>query len=611
LLLRENNEFRKQLDDRYHYILVDEYQDTNLAQYTIVRALSIDNPNLSVTGDPDQSIYAWRGADIANILEFEKDYPEVHVVRLEQNYRSTQNILSVADQLISNNVYRKEKSLYTDNPAGEPVRMVRYNSGQEEADDIARQIGDMIRQGLREPNDFAILYRTNALSRALEHAFHEHGVPYQIVNGVEFYQRKEIKDVMAYLHLLNNPRDDVAFSRVVNVPARGLGKKSLALLRDHALRGAMPLMEACKQVADIAGLTPKARKSFAKFAGIVDGLSEVMEKPVEAIVGRVLMDSGYRDALADSSSEEDMQRLANVEELVTAAKLFDDNFEEGGRLEAFLERTALVNETDAWDNESNKVTLMTLHAAKGLEFPVIYVIAAEQGILPHERAREDIRQREEERRLLFVGITRAKDHLQLSLAKQRAYRGRHRRTVPSEFLVELPRAHMDCFGMDPLVSYGGVRPSDAMDGTDPSLDFEPQEDGLDEIANEWAQTEWDQSQSDEVVFDVGANDDAKQSKTPTAPVLTAADLMGDAGQSNESNESDDSPDNGGAEAGRPSPEQFELGMLVKHPDYGPGRVIALSGRSDKRQATIQFLQPPEKHEFILRFSELRPLRKSK
>ncbi len=616
ILLRENQAFRQSLDAYHQFILVDEYQDTNLAQYTIARALSIDYPNLAVTGDPDQSIYGWRGADITNILEFEKDYPNVRVVRLEQNYRSTANILSVADQLISNNTKRKEKSLYTDNADGQPVRLMRYSNGQEEADDIARQISDLVQQGSRQPRDVAVLCRTNALTRALEHALHAHQVPYQIVNGLEFYQRKEIKDVMAYLHLLNNPCDDVAFSRIINIPARGLGKKSLGLLRDHALRHAVPLMTACREAQDISGLQTRARKSFAQFVTTMDGLADVADKPIEAMVGRVLMDSGYRDALTHSNSEDDDRRLANIEELVTAARLFDESPEGDNSLDAFLERASLVNETDAWDEDDNRVTLMTLHAAKGLEFPVVYIVAVESGVLPHERAREDPMQREEERRLFFVGITRAKEHLQISLTQYRAYRGRSGTRVPSEFLVELPRAHMDCYGLGPTTGYGSVtaqpqaypsRPS-AAEGFDDSIDIPPTDAMTDEMADEWSQAEWDQAQHEEPVFDVSdpeatahatASDPIpSDAGTPSAPVVSAADLLRDDQDDVESSH----PDRGAY-------DDFELGMLVSHPEYGPGRIIALSGRAEKRQATIQFLRPPSRREFILHYSDLQPMGK--
>ncbi len=614
LLLRDNAELRSSLDERYQYILVDEYQDTNLAQYTIVRGLSIDHPNLSVTGDPDQSIYAWRGADIKNILEFERDFPEVKVVRLEQNYRSTKHILNVADQLITNNQYRKQKSLFTDNDKGEPVRLVRYEDGREEADDIARQIGDCIREGTHRPKHFAILYRTNALSRNLEHALHDYGVPYQIVNGVEFYQRKEIKDVMAYLHLINNDRDEVAFLRVVNTPPRGIGAKSLGRLREHANAHHLTLLESAAEATNIEGLTKRAANSLHKFAKIFEGLSQVAGDPVEGVVGRVLMDTGYKDHLADSQSEEDQQRLANIEELLTAAKQFDDRYEDGGTLEEFLEQAALVNDTDAWDAETDCVTLMTLHAAKGLEFPAVYIMAVEQGILPHERSRDDPFQMEEERRLLFVGITRAERNLQLSLTEHREYRGRHRRSVPSLFVMELPRADMECYGTDPatyLARHEGQQ--------DEAVDDYAQ--AFDDLADEWAQhadqSNVEQSFSeaadadadagfDPFEGDIDQSDPSEPRKSDSenrkvAKMTTAAEML----------RADDSHDGIDPPAPEPfepiPPEDYSLGMLVKHPQYGPGKVMALSGKENKRTATIQFLNPPEQRKFRLAFCELQPV----
>ncbi len=583
MLLTQNVDLRVELDELYRFILVDEYQDTNLAQYTIARALSITHPNLAVTGDPDQSIYAWRGADINNILEFERDYPHVVVVRLEQNYRSTKRILRVADQLISNNVLRKAKSLFTDNPEGQPVRLVRYEGGNEEAEDIARQISDAIRNDELRPKDVAILFRTNALTRNFEHALREYLVPYQVVNGVEFYQRKEIKDVLAYLHLINNPRDEIAFLRVINTPQRGIGKKSLQYLRDHARRHRLSLFEAARTARSIEGLTGRAAKALEKFVAMFDKLVLVAAEPVEAIVGRVLMDTGYRDHLKDSTAEEDQQRLANVEELVTAAKQFDDRFEEGAQLEEFLEQTSLVSDTDVWEAEDDKVTLMTLHAAKGLEFPAVYIVAVEQGILPHERSREDPKQLEEERRLLFVGITRAQHHLQLSVTHARHYRGQYRYSVPSPFLMELPREEMECFGTEP-----SLLPSQR------AYERDRQANQLDEFAQEFAETEHlARAAADEFLLHSSMPDEAEDDP-PAVNVMTAADMLGD------------QPER--AAAADVSPDVFALGMLVTHPQLGPGKVIALSGRGPKRVGTIQFLQPPAQKKFCLAFSPLRPVR---
>ncbi|HEV7223397.1 MAG TPA: UvrD-helicase domain-containing protein, partial [Pirellulales bacterium] len=342
LLLRSNPELRETLDARYRYILVDEYQDTNLAQYAIVRALSVNYPNLSVTGDPDQSIYGWRGANLSNILEFEKDFPEVNVVRLEQNYRSTRRILHMAAELIAHNKRRKEKGLFTENVEGRPVRFVSYPSGHDEADQIAAQIAEDIHAGRRRPRDFAVFYRTNALSRSLEFSLRSAGVPYQMVNGVEFYQRKEIKDVLGYLMLLGNPRDDQAFFRVVNTPPRGIGKTTLQRLAEHASRYGLTMLEAARESGLVESLPKKAAVAAAKFVAMFDRLGEAAMRPVEEILGLVLSESGYSEHLIESGLEEDQERLANIEELLTAAREFDEQTPGEGHLEEFLEQVCLV-----------------------------------------------------------------------------------------------------------------------------------------------------------------------------------------------------------------------------------------------------------------------------
>ncbi|MCA9155508.1 MAG: UvrD-helicase domain-containing protein, partial [Planctomycetales bacterium] len=455
VLLRDNPELRSQLDERFRYIMVDEYQDTNSVQYAIARLLSIDHPNLAVTGDPDQSIYGWRGASINNILNFDRDYRGAKVVRLEQNWRSTPNILRVADELIRRNVRRKEKTLWTDRPEGRPVRLLTYPSGRDESDDIVRRISQAVASGQRRYRDFAIFYRINALSRALENSLRAAGVPFQIVGGLEFYQRKEVKDVLAYLQLLNNPRDDVAFARVVNTPTRGIGAKTIQRLAEHGRRYQLSMLEAAREAGLIESLSKRAAVMVAKFVSIVDRMSVgLASSTVEETMARVLDESGYRHSLEMSDSEEDYDRLANVEELITAAREFDLQHAEDGGLDAFLEQVALVNETDNLAGEVDQVTLMTLHAAKGLEFPVVFIVALEQGLLPHEYSSNDPDQLEEERRLLFVGITRAEEELSLSTANYRSFRGEWRAAVPSEFLMELPRAEME-LSESSFSDYGG------------------------------------------------------------------------------------------------------------------------------------------------------------
>ncbi|MEX2176917.1 MAG: UvrD-helicase domain-containing protein [Pirellulaceae bacterium] len=572
-LLRENPEIRARLDDRYRYILVDEYQDTNLAQYAIVRALAIDHPNLAVTGDPDQSIYGWRGANLSNILEFEKDFPQVKVVRLEQNYRSTKAILRVADELIRHNVRRKEKDLFTDNPEGARVRLACYPTQWDEADDIAAQIAAQIRDGRRRARDFAVFYRTNALSRQIEHALRDHVVPYQIVNGLEFYQRKEIKDVLAYLHLLNNPRSDVALLRIINVPTRKIGKASVHKLADHARQQGIPLLDAARQAGLIGELGKAASVAIARFVAMFDRLGEAIHVPVEEIVGRVLTETGYREVLENSESEEDEERLANIEELLTAAREFDIKHPSDNSLEQFLEESSLVADSDAWESEIDRVTLMTLHAAKGLEFPGVFIVACENGLLPHERSMHDEEKLEEERRLLFVGITRAREELQLSYAQYRSFRGLTSPTVPSPFLMELPRSEMEL--------------SDTASSRRTTPDWEA---GFEPAAHQDAEDVSQLAGEDEFSQDI---DQARPTGKRAAPVLTSglitgADLLGQQTRP------------------RVSPNVFTHGMVVDHPQYGSGTIVALSGEGPKRNAVVRFFGDAGERSFRLAFSPLVP-----
>jgi DNA helicase-2/ATP-dependent DNA helicase PcrA len=472
---------------------VDEYQDTNMVQYIIVRALSIDHRNLSVTGDPDQSIYGWRGANINNILDFEKDFPDTTIIRLEQNYRSTPQILTVADSLIVHNVLRKEKKLITGNPPGMPVRLTRCGDQKEEAESIAQEIADELQRGHRKASDYAICYRMNALSRNFEHALRSRKIPFQLVRGLEFFKRKEIKDVLAYLRVIFNPSDTVSLERIINEPPRGIGKTTMQKLSDRAAQLGLPTMEVMRDIANFSNVTAKTKKAITQFVQMMDRLSEMsaQEYPVASLIEAVLRDSGYRKHLMQSESEEDQERLENIEELLTVAHEFDEREADGrfvtadGRrqtaekrrkgdavmsssdsentgdavvsslppsavrrlpsaqqqssLEEFLEQAALVSDVDALDQDVDRVSLMTMHAAKGLEFPVVYIVAIEESILPHDRSTHEPMQLEEERRLFFVGITRAEEALRLSRAERRDFRGSFGMTaISSRFLFELP-----------------------------------------------------------------------------------------------------------------------------------------------------------------------------
>jgi DNA helicase-2/ATP-dependent DNA helicase PcrA len=437
LALKNDPDMRAELDSRFRFVLIDEYQDTNKAQYAIARGLSVDNPNLCVVGDPDQSIYKWRGSDIRNILDFEHDFPDARVITLDRNYRSTKRILQAASHLIAHNKQRKPKDLVTENPEGKRVTVLTYESGIDEAEGIVRRIREVVASERHTFRDFAIFLRINALSRTLESAFVKQRVPFQIVRGLAFFERKENRDVLAYLRLMLNPKDDISFLRVVNEPTRGIGKVTLEHLRRYAEPREISLLEAAAQVDKVANIKGKAANALREFARMMFELSKLADAQPDEVLRQVLDRSGYRLSLKESRETEDQERLANIEELITAAKQFAD--EDNGRTVAdFLENITLASDVDAWDEKQDCVSVMTLHAAKGLEFPVVYMLAVEQGLLPHDRSlnRED--ELEEERRLAFVGMTRAKEELNLSHARLREFRGQTLYAVPSMFLDELP-----------------------------------------------------------------------------------------------------------------------------------------------------------------------------
>ena len=589
-LLRDNPELREGLDMKYSYMMVDEYQDTNRAQYQLIRLLNHSVQNLAVTGDPDQSIYGWRGANISNILDFEKDYPQVEVVRLEANYRSTKSILRVADQLIENNVRRKKKSLFTENEDGKAVRLVAYPSPQDEAADIADSIALAIQKGDRRAKDFAILYRTNWLSRSFEHMLRQCGVPYQVLNGHEFYQRKEIKDIVAYLHLLNNPNDSVAFERVVNIPSRKIGKVTLTRLQRHARDNSMSMMEAARNCKDIESVKTAVSKRILGFVELIDKLSKEVGDEVEPVIRNILAQTGYRDWLTEDGSEEAYERAGNVDELVVAAQEFDNEHPEDGGLGRYLEQAALVSDTDVWESDANYVTMMTMHAAKGLEFPCVYIVGLEDGILPHERSTGNDDEVEEERRLLFVGITRAEKELQISRCLNRFRRGSYWPAIPSRFLVELPRGEMEVIG--PQHQQAGMTADDlqrAIDAMD--ISNETHYEDLPDI---------DIHSSDAVKAVTGGNlfddsDDAEEKQKPTVKKPSMASLMTGAELAKQQSASS---------AERLDPEACEVGLEVEHVEYGVGKIIAMTGSGRKVTATINFPKVGNKR-IRLVFSNLR------
>jgi DNA helicase-2/ATP-dependent DNA helicase PcrA len=597
-LLRENPEIRSELDHKYKYILVDEYQDTNLAQYAIVRALSIDAPNLAVTGDPDQSIYGWRGADLNNILDFEKDYPKVKTVRLEQNYRSTPNVLRVADQLIRHNRRRKPKKLFTENEEGAAVILRFYEDGYQEADSIVDEISNAVMtQGLR-PSDFAIFCRMNAMTRSLEHAFRNRSIPYQIVNGLEFYQRREIKDLLAYLHLINNPNHDVALTRIINVPTRGIGAKTVERIRDHADKHGITMLESAGQADHIEGLAKRSATMVRKFIKIYDNLSIKATAPLEDLLRYLVEEIGFEQYLEKTSvDQQDGNSLANVDELISAAVEFDRQHPDDGSLEAFLEQVALVADSDAFDGSKERVTLMTLHAAKGLEFPHVFIIGVEDDMLPHKRSKESEAEIEEERRLLFVGITRAKQWLQLSCCKRRAMRGDVRPVIPSPFLNELPLEEMkrvetsteqDWFDEDPYASDDSFDESypeswDLPDEASPESGNKPDVDIASE-SQEVTPDETTQLTEDDLAEAAARKKQQNVAVSIASSLKTAADLL----------------------SNPTTPlRAYSEGMLVRHADHGDGTIVSITGRGPKRIARVRFNE--EERSFRLAFADLQVL----
>ncbi|MDG2470184.1 MAG: UvrD-helicase domain-containing protein [Pirellulaceae bacterium] len=650
-LLIDNPEVREELDARYQYISVDEYQDTNYAQYVILKMLSMDYRNLAVTGDPDQSIYGWRGANIRNILDFEKDFPETTVVRLEQNYRSTPNILEVADHLIEYNTQRKEKHLFTDRKEGIPVKLVAFPSQNDEVNVIAESIHRQITNGSRNARDIAIFYRTNSLSRNLEHSLRTLGIPYQIVKGHEFYQRREVKDILAYLHLINNPRNDVAFERIINVPSRKIGKVTIDRIKAYAHQFGVCLLEAALNCEKIATLKGNAKKNIKKFAEMMMRLRETATELVSTIITKIYLETGYRDVLLSTENQEDAERAANLDELLNAAHEFDLEYGELGGLDIYLDQASLVSDVDAWDQDDDKVTLMTLHAAKGLEFPVVYIVALEDGILPHSRSMETDSEIEEERRLFFVGITRAMEELQISRSLYRSQKGRLWPTIPSTFLMELPREKMEVHEPRRAGSEFGDDAFGTMDSDDDYSQQDHYQDPVygDEAADDSAKTNVDETEltgqfpkGDGIPFEI-FGEQTGRSPIESEPAVASGDRLPDlegasAGLSLDSTgEETDSKSPAEPTPGSPSssapliqtaaemlegnhdgeavdqeppiqlpPSAFSPNMLVSHPSYGIGRILSISAAGSKETATVDFVAIGQK-KFVLAFCPLRPV----
>jgi len=439
-LFREHPPVLAEYQARFRHILVDEYQDTNHTQFVLVSLLARRHRNLCVVGDDDQAIYRWRGADVRNILEFERDYPEARIVTLEQNYRSTRRILAAASAVIRRNPHRHAKTLWTENPEGDEVTLYEAFDGYDEARYAGEQIRAHVASGSRA-GEVAILYRTHAQSRQFEEMFLRLGIPYQIVGGVRFYERAEIKDILAYLRLGYNPADEASLRRVLNVPRRGVGEATVRRLEAWARAEGVPLWGALRRAGD-AGIGPQVRRGIEEFVSTVDALAAITaDHTAREVLERALDLTGYRSMLESEATDEAYARLENLDELAAVAQEVEEMTGEG-TLEAFLQHLALQTDVDTFEERADRVTLMTLHSAKGLEFPVVVLAGLEEGVFPHARAVEHNASLEEERRLCYVGMTRARSRLLLTYARQRTTYGLSRPSLPSRFLAEIPPEHL-------------------------------------------------------------------------------------------------------------------------------------------------------------------------
>lgn len=440
-LFEQHPDVLERYQKRFLHVLVDEFQDVNRAQYRIVQHLSGLHRNLCVVGDDDQSIYSWRGADVGIILSFEHDFPDAHVVKLEQNYRSTQPILDAAFHVVSKNIRRAPKRLWSQRRDGLPITVTEVAHEREEALVVAQHIAQSVQQGGRRYGDFVVLYRTNAQSRLFEEVFLHYQIPYQIVGGVRFYQRKEIKDVLAYLRVVHSPSDDVSLLRIINVPARGIGLQTVETLRQLALREGVSLWEAIEHPQLPSLLTARAYSAVSQFRDLIRALRARREgSTVTALLEEVLQRTEYLQRLGDLRDPEVQSRVENVRELLTATQQYDASPDGERGLAGFLESVALVADVDSLEGESDRVTLMTVHAAKGLEFPIVFLVGMEEGLFPHIRAIQEDPNVEEERRLCYVALTRAKERVHITHARLRSVFGSTSGMLESRFLFDIPES---------------------------------------------------------------------------------------------------------------------------------------------------------------------------
>ncbi|MCP4855211.1 MAG: UvrD-helicase domain-containing protein [Fuerstiella sp.] len=607
-LLTHSSELREILDTQFRFVLVDEYQDTNLAQYRIVRALSQQFPNICATGDPDQSIYGWRGARPENILQFERDFGDTKIVSLDQNFRSTASIVRCADQLISFNPRRHRNALTTDNESGESVKLRVFADSEAEANGIALDIAAAVQSGARKYSDFAVFYRVNALSASVETALSRHGIPFQVAAGFSFYERAEVRDLLGYLRLIENASDDTALERIINRPARGIGKTTVERLTAFAQQHGISMLQAAERNDEIPRLTARSHKPLNAFVDLIHKLHQrSAQLGVPGLIEKLMAEIDYLSLWADEHDEVDQDRKANVYELVRAARIYQeahDDPENPPSLQGFLEMASLTSEADSVDESKGVVTLMTMHAAKGLEFPVVYITGVESGLIPHERAvrNGDPASFQEERRLLFVGVTRAMHELHLTQTRERFFRGNRRYTIASPFLSEMvldvvcdddvpapPTNNPGAF--DGYVQKARERYEAAQDLPATSLlisaaELEKKMAGRKTQAAGGTNAETWQSHGASTAA-VGLNDVERTS----ADVIRAAASAVTATSATKSS----------------ATHQFTAGTNVRHPRYGRGVVIDASEGSNRATVTVLFEADDREETFVAAHCPLQPV----
>jgi DNA helicase-2/ATP-dependent DNA helicase PcrA len=578
---RDNQALREKYQERFQYVMVDEYQDTNHAQYLLTKYLAGTSKNICVVGDDDQSIYSWRGATIRNIMEFERDYPGAHVVKLEQNYRSSGKILDTANRLIKLNVRRKEKKMFTENDPGEDVHVIEMMNEQEESRFVVEEMMRLRKEEAFSLKDMAVFYRTNAQSRVFEDALRRVSLPYSIVGALRFYERAEIKDALAYLRVVVNSRDSLAVKRIVNVPARGLGKNSLGLLEQYASSQGISLWDAFKNVHAVSGISPSARRGIADFIQLIEKFQAYSAQfPASTVVRRALEESGYWDRWANDadSDPEAAERLDNLQELINAAKDFEDKMQAQAVAEAsaerppvdgedakptlarYLQEISLLSDLDEWKDQGGVVTLMTVHLAKGLEFPAVFVTGLEEGLFPIGDAAFDQDELEEERRLAYVAMTRAKKKLYLSCAASRRIFGTPRMNIPSRFIGEAGLLTKN----STQSAWGGRQ--GGLQGHSPN----------------------------NVSFENHVSD--RESASPGISGVSYV-IEEDFNQD---------PGDGGAPAPVRRTHDWKVGQRIGHPDFGEGRIIDKEGSGDHAKVTVLFNSGARK-KLLLKYAPIQPI----